>query len=82
MKSLTHKFNQSEKIKLLQEAAIMGQFHHPNVLQLYGVVVDFDVVNIQLNGCIPQLHVFCYIVAISRSCVPGVCKYACIVINL
>ena len=28
-----------EKVKLLQEAVVMVQFHHPNVIQLYGVVV-------------------------------------------
>ena len=36
------KTNQSkieeEKIKFLQEAAIMGQFRHPNVVKLMGVV--------------------------------------------
>lgn len=26
------------KVKFLQEAAIMGQFSHPNVVRLYGVV--------------------------------------------
>ena len=29
---------EGEKVKLLQEAAIMGQFSHPNVVKLYGVV--------------------------------------------
>ena len=29
----------SNRIKFLQEAAIMGQFKHPNVVQLYGVVI-------------------------------------------
>ena len=29
---------EGEKVKLLQEAAIMGQFFHPNVVKLYGVV--------------------------------------------
>ena len=28
------------RVKLLQEAAIMGQFFHPNVIQLLGVVVE------------------------------------------
>ena len=27
-----------EKVRFLQEAAIMGQFSHPNVVKLYGVV--------------------------------------------
>ena len=28
------------KIKFLQEAAIMAQFKHPNIIQLYGIVTD------------------------------------------
>ena len=27
-----------EKVRFLQEAAIMGQFSHPNIVRLYGVV--------------------------------------------
>ena len=27
-----------DRVKFLQEAAIMGQFHHPNVIKLHGVV--------------------------------------------
>ena len=38
VKTLKSNAPQEEKIKLLQEAAIMGQFHHPNILQFYGVV--------------------------------------------
>ena len=30
--------NEAIKTKFLKEAAIMGQFHHPNVVKLYGVV--------------------------------------------
>lgn len=29
---------ESETIKFLQEAATTGQFHHPNVIMLHGVV--------------------------------------------
>ena len=29
---------EEEKVKFLQEAAINGQFRHPNVVQLMGVV--------------------------------------------
>jgi serine/threonine protein kinase len=32
------KNSEENKIKLLQEAAIMGQFSHPNVVKLHGVV--------------------------------------------
>ena len=30
--------DEAEKVKFLQEAAIMGQFRHPNVVKLIGVV--------------------------------------------
>ncbi len=30
--------DEEDKVKFLQEAAIMGQFRHPNVVKLYGVV--------------------------------------------
>ena len=36
--------NESIKAKFLKEAAIMGQFHHPNVVKLYGVVTMAEVV--------------------------------------
>ncbi len=38
LKSLT-KASEEDKIKFLQEAAIMAQFRHPNVIELYGVVI-------------------------------------------
>ena len=34
----------ANRLKFLQEAAIMGQFLHPNVIQLFGVVVKEDTV--------------------------------------
>ena len=36
---------QEDKVKFLQEAAIMGQFAHPNVVQLYGVVTSGNTVS-------------------------------------
>ena len=38
IKALKPGSREDEKLKLLQEAAIMGQFFHPNVVRLYGVV--------------------------------------------
>ncbi len=45
VKSLTRGTSGDERVKLLREAAIMGQFHHSNVLQLYGVVVRSEEVS-------------------------------------
>ena len=38
LKSLNNKSSEEEKVKFLQEAAIMGQFRHPNVISLHGVM--------------------------------------------
>ena len=38
IKTLNDNTSEDERVKFLQEAAIMGQFHHPNVVKLHGVV--------------------------------------------
>ena len=38
MKELQPRASEEEKVKFLQEAAINGQFRHPNVVMLMGVV--------------------------------------------
>ena len=45
LKSLNKKSPEEDKVKFLQEAAIMGQFRHPNVIMLYGVVSKGDPVS-------------------------------------
>lgn len=40
IKSTKRGANEEEKIKFLQEAAIMGQFKHSNILRVFGIVVD------------------------------------------
>ena len=37
IKVLTDANDETSKVKFLQEAAIMSQFRHPNVIKLYGV---------------------------------------------
>ena len=39
MKTLKPGSSEDEKVKFLQEAAINGQFKHPHVVQLLGVVI-------------------------------------------
>ena len=45
---------ETDRIKFLQEAAIMGQFHHPNIVMLHGVVTVVEPVSPQL------LHTFLF----------------------
>ena len=51
LKTLSGAQTREGRTKLLQEAAIMSQFKHPNVVKLFGVVIDrhevqkYDTVN-------------------------------------
>lgn len=38
IKSLKQGSTETDRVKFLQEAAIMGQFSHPNIVRLFGVV--------------------------------------------
>ena len=42
VKTLRAEVPEEEKVRFLQEAAIMGQFFHPNIVKLYGVVTVED----------------------------------------
>ena len=46
-----------DRVKLLQEAAIMGQFLHPNTIQLLGVVISEHLVSIYDNVHKPMSYV-------------------------
>ena len=48
IKTLNGNTGENDRINFLQEAAIMGQFHHPNIVQLYGVVLMGDPVSVPL----------------------------------
>ena len=45
VKALKRGAAEGEKVKFLQEAAIMGQFFHPNIIKLHGVVTVGDPVS-------------------------------------
>ena len=47
VKSLKKGANNEEKVKFLQEVAIMGQFKDPNVVTMYGVVTAGEPVRIR-----------------------------------
>ena len=46
LKTLKEGSEQADKVKFLQEAAIMAQFSHPNVAVLYGVVSKGEPVSV------------------------------------
>ena len=43
VKQLSNDVNNKDKLRFLQEAAIMCQFDHDNVIKLYGVVTEAPV---------------------------------------
>ena len=53
LKTLNTGSSHNDTIKFLQEAAIMAQFHHPNVIKLHGVVSVGEPVSLLriLHGC-------------------------------
>jgi len=40
VKTINTDANEKDKLRFLQEAAIMCQFNHENVIKLYGVVIE------------------------------------------
>ena len=46
VKTLKPGSSENDKVRFLQEAAIMGQFNHPYVVKLYGVVTVEDPVSV------------------------------------
>jgi len=59
VKTLNSKCSESDRVKFLREAAIMGQFQHNNVIQLHGVVTEEDnmmiVLEYMLKGNLHEL---------------------------
>ena len=55
VKTLSESATEAEKIRFLQEAVIMGQFVHPNIVQLYGIVTRGEPVSAKPCYSIPSL---------------------------
>ena len=49
LKTLKSTASNDERVKLLQEAAIMGQFTHPHIAQMYGVVKEPETVSLHTS---------------------------------
>ena len=45
VKTLKEGSGEEDRVKFLQEAAIMGQFKHPNVVEMHGVVTSGEPVS-------------------------------------
>ena len=56
VKSLHGEVTKEERIKFLQEAVIMGQFNHPNIIKILGIVLEGSV------STALMLYSSCYII--------------------
>ena len=54
VKSLQAASSEEERVKFLQEAAIMGQFRHPNIVRVFGVITATEPV------CVHALYLALY----------------------
>ena len=45
VKTLKEGSGEEDRVKFLQEAAIMGQFKHHNVVEMYGLITDGEPVS-------------------------------------
>ena len=69
VKTLKEGSGEEDRVKFLQEAAIMGQFKHPNVVTMYGVVTDGEPVSLQLVIGKPQANSFlCSVILPHNTC--------------
>ena len=50
VKTLKAGASEEDKVKFLQEAAIMGQFSHINVIKMYGVITLEEPVSFKILG--------------------------------
>lgn len=71
---LEHCNNSDERVKLLQEAVMMGQFRHPNVVQLLGIATAGTSVSLLQRVCsIDAVFAFVFVVAYGAMAEPLVC---------
>ena len=59
VKTLKEGSDKEDRVKFLQEAAIMGQFKHPNVVTMYGVITDGEPVRFNIIVTISYCRLFC-----------------------
>ena len=43
VKTMENGSSEEDRVKFLQEAAIMGQFNHPNIVKIIGIVKENEV---------------------------------------
>ena len=84
VKQLRDDVSEKDKVKFLQEAAIMGQFNHPGIVMMFGVVKEVKPVSfVCVCVCVLCVCVHGYMCAHTCDCVHGyvsvhVCVCVCV----
>ena len=73
VKILKQGATEMDRVKFLQEAAIMSQFKHPNVVTMYGVVTDEEPVSHALYIILGKRQFQCVLVGVCVASSP-LCK--------
>ena len=73
MKTLQSSASQEDRVKFLQEAAINGQFRHPNVVELLGVVTVGEPVRKQVS-CFVDMSLGMYLMYLGTVPNLGTCR--------
>ena len=68
VKTLNSQCSESDRIKFLREAAIMGQFKHDNVVQLHGVVTEEENMMIVLEF-MPKGDLQEFLIKLKNTCI-------------
>ena len=63
VKTLNEGSDEQDRVKFLQEAAIMGQFRHPNVVTMHGVVTEGEPVSVYVR----RNHMFCFMISCTHT---------------
>ena len=53
VKTMENGSSEEDRIQFLQEAAIMGQFNHPNIVKILGTIIDENEVSVNRNYILP-----------------------------
>ena len=55
VKTIEKGSSEQDRVKFLQEAAIMGQFNHPNIVKIIGTIIDeYEVLHVCVNLVLAQ----------------------------
>ena len=68
VKTMENGSSEEDRVKFLQEAAIMGQFSHPNIVKIIGIVKENEVRNHKEIAILCTLNLHCSVKSLWSLC--------------